>query len=74
MQPYNLDGMMRAFNKITTKVALYLPRTSDIRQLAAWQQEGQLFVMHYCVRGASKAMCAYFGSLASEIADSMVKM
>lgn len=67
MQPYSLDGMMRAFQLITKDIILYLPRTSDIRQLVAWQDSGQLSVIHYCMKGASKALCTYFGTGFSQL-------
>jgi trimethylguanosine synthase len=61
MQPYSLEKMMAAFSKVADNVILYLPRTSDIRQLTQWQPKGKLEVIHYCMKGASKALCAYFG-------------
>ena len=36
-------------------MVLYLPRTSDLNQIAKYAPEGKkLEVSHYCVRGASK--------------------
>jgi len=55
MQPYTLADLLDPFQMVTTDVALYLPRTSDVRQLA--NQSGQdltVTVVHYCMEGASK--------------------
>lgn len=55
MQPYTLTDLLHPFQKLTEDVVLYLPRTSDIRQLAHISREGsKMTVMHYCVEGASK--------------------
>ncbi|KAM0805186.1 putative RNA methylase family protein [Usnea florida] len=63
MQPYNLTDLLLAFQQLTESVVLYLPRTSDIRQLAKKVREGsKITVIHYCMEGASKAVCAYYGS------------
>jgi trimethylguanosine synthase len=41
-------------------LALFLPRTSDIRQIAKLAAAGQkIEVVQYCMEGASKAMVAY---------------
>ena len=55
MQPYNLTGLLHPFQQITEDVVLYLPRTSDIRQIANKSCPGRkTTVMHYCMEGASK--------------------
>lgn len=57
MQPYNLNDLLDLFLSLTDDVILYLPRTSDLRQLAARAQGGEdekMTVMHYCMDGASK--------------------
>ena len=55
MQPYNLTDLLYSFQHLTEDVVLYLPRTSDIRQLAMRSNEGsKTTVMHYCMEGASK--------------------
>ena len=55
MQPYNLRDILLPFQKFTSSVALYLPRTSDLRQLIQAQEaERKLPVVHYCMEGASK--------------------
>jgi len=65
MQPYSLDRLYTAFSRQCTDVVLYLPRTSDLRQLTQHAKEDQkLEVVHYCMQGASKALCVYLGSFA----------
>lgn len=65
MEPYSLDKLYSAFSKQCKEVVLYLPRTSDLRQLAEHAgDEKELEVTHYCMRGASKAMCVFFGNFA----------
>ena len=55
MQPYNLTDLLAFFRQLTKDVALYLPRSSDVRQLANETfGESKLTVMHYCIEGASK--------------------
>lgn len=62
MQPYSLDHLYTAFTKLTNHVVLYLPRTTDLKQLAKYAKEDYpLEVTHYCMNGASKALCVYFG-------------
>lgn len=59
MQPYNLHQLHTAAGNMDH--ALYLPRTSDIRQLAKLVPDGhKIDVVQYCIMGASKAMVAYF--------------
>lgn len=58
MQPYNLGQLHAACPKMD--LALYLPRTSDIRQVAKLAGADQkIEVVQYCMEGASKAMVAY---------------
>ncbi|PTB81490.1 hypothetical protein M440DRAFT_63392 [Trichoderma longibrachiatum ATCC 18648] len=55
MQPYNLQQLHEAYKKMDH--VLFLPRTSDIRQIAKLAPPGKkLDVVQYCVEGASKAM------------------
>ena len=55
MQPYNLTDLLVPFQQLTPNVALYLPRTSDLRQLVKCNdREQSLPVVHYCMEGASK--------------------
>lgn len=62
MQPYNLEAIYTPFAKVTKDIVLYLPRTSDLNQLAKYAPEDRkLEVTHYCLKGASKALCVYLG-------------
>ena len=55
MQPYSLTDLLDLFHQVTRDVAIYLPRTSDVRQLASqMKQDKKITVMHYCMEGASK--------------------
>ena len=55
MQPYTLTDLLAFFRESTKDVALYLPRSSDVRQLANESPgESKMTVMHYCIEGASK--------------------
>jgi trimethylguanosine synthase len=55
MEPYNLDKLYKSFTKISKEVVLYLPRTSDLNQIARYAPEGKkLEVAHYAMMGASK--------------------
>lgn len=63
MEPYSLQHLSTALGKFNTDYVLYLPRTSDLRQVAKPATEGEkLKIVHYCMHGASKAVCAYYGS------------
>lgn len=67
MQPYPLDDLYTAFSKLTNHVVLYLPRTSDLKQLAKHvKDDEQVEVTHYCMHGASKALCVFFGDFEVE--------
>lgn len=58
MEPYNLATMHGAYQRMDH--ALYLPRTSDLRQIAQLvPEETKVEVVQYCVEGASKAMVVY---------------
>jgi len=66
MGPYTLPCLHKSFTAISSDVVLYLPRTSDLRQLARYAKQGEkLKVTHYCMHGASKALCVYFGCFAA---------
>jgi trimethylguanosine synthase len=58
MQPYSLKqihDMCKAMD-----CALFLPRTSNLRQIAKVAPEGKkIEVVQYCMEGASKALVAY---------------
>lgn len=59
MQPYGLEALHTACGPM--EHALYLPRTSDVRQIAKLAPKDQkIEVVQYCMEGASKAMVAFF--------------
>ena len=65
MEPYPIEKLCSAFSGLTRNVVLYLPRTSDLQQLAEHANgDEKLKVTHYCMHGASKALCVYFGDFA----------
>lgn len=56
MEPYSLPKLWELFHESTTDVAMYLPRTSNLNQLAALGTDDTHFdVVHYTEWGASKA-------------------
>jgi hypothetical protein len=55
MEPYNLEILYKSFTKYSNEVVLYLPRNSDLNQIARYGQDGKkLEVAHYAIMGASK--------------------
>lgn len=64
MLPYSLHDIHGACNGMSS--VLYLPRTSDLRQLARCVPDGQkVEVVQYCMEGASKALCAFIPAAGS---------
>lgn len=62
MEPYTVKRLYTELRKFSEYIVLYLPRSSDLRQIADLVDDGQKAqVIHYCARGASKALCAYLG-------------
>lgn len=62
MEPYSLSTLYKEYSAFTEHMVLFLPRTSDLRQLAKVVKEGhKAAVEHYCIEGASKALCVYYG-------------
>ena len=60
--PYSLEYMWSKFSKITDNLVLYLPRTSDLNQIADCVGDGEKAqIVHYCIHENSKALCAYLG-------------
>ncbi|KAK4186143.1 RNA cap guanine-N2 methyltransferase-domain-containing protein [Podospora australis] len=58
MEPYNLEVLHQACKPM--EHALYLPRTSDLRQIAKLVPDGtKIDVRQYCMEGASKALVAF---------------
>ena len=67
MQPYSIQHLYSSFAAISNDVVLYLPRTSDLKQLTKYaKKDEKLRVTHYCMHGASKALCVYYGSFAAD--------
>lgn len=61
MQPYSLNQIYESCKNMD--MALYLPRTSNLRQIASLVPEGKkIDVVQYCMMGASKALVAYIPS------------
>jgi trimethylguanosine synthase len=55
MQPYNLDHIIRDFSKVTKEIVVYLPRNSNLEQIANHRSVNQnIPIIHYCMKGASK--------------------
>lgn len=72
MQPYSLSDILHPFQRLIGDVVLYLPRTSDLRQLATFAVNDQkVTVIHYCMEGASK-VC--FISWCGRTYDSLLTM
>jgi len=62
MEPYSLTQLHTAFTNLSSHVVLFLPRSSDLRQIAKSAPDGtKLQVVHYCMYGASKALCVFYG-------------
>ncbi|KAH8724551.1 RNA cap guanine-N2 methyltransferase-domain-containing protein [Phaeosphaeriaceae sp. PMI808] len=70
MEPYNLEKLYTSFMKYSSELVLYLPRNSDLNQVARYTKDGkQLEVAHYAIKGASKALCVYFGDFKFDIEE-----
>ena len=55
MQPYTLADIFGPVAKLTEDIILYLPRTSDLNELAMYVPEKcEISVIHYCMNGHSK--------------------
>ena len=64
MSPYSVKEIHSACKGMDS--GLYLPRTSDLRQIARLAPEGKkIEVVQYCMEGASKAMVAYIPAATS---------
>ena len=66
MQPYSATTLMQAAETVTDNIVLYLPRTSSQRQIACLRP-GHIELQYLKLRGSMKAMCAYFGDLATSV-------
>jgi hypothetical protein len=67
MQPYTFKDLLDPFQKVTSEVVLYLPRTSDLRQVAKQTKDEKILVMHYCMKGASKVRCLISSSMTASL-------
>jgi trimethylguanosine synthase len=66
MCPYSVKQIHNACKAMDS--ALYLPRTSNLRQIAKLAPEGKkIEAVQYCMHGASKALVAYIPATASAI-------
>lgn len=55
MQPYNLKHIYDSFAAYVPDFVLFLPRSSDLNQLAKYAPKNEkLEVVHYCMHGSSK--------------------
>ncbi|KAJ5387622.1 hypothetical protein N7509_010163 [Penicillium cosmopolitanum] len=62
MEPYSLETLYKEYSAFSEHMALYLPRTSDVKQLAKFARgDSKAAVIHYCMEGHSKALCIYYG-------------
>ncbi|KAL1301722.1 hypothetical protein AAFC00_005928 [Neodothiora populina] len=64
MQPYSLKDLYDAYAAYARDFVLYLPRSSDLNQIAKYApkyKNQRLEVTHYCMSGWSKAICIFFG-------------
>lgn len=62
MLPYSLKQIHAACKGMES--ALYLPRTSDLRQISRLAPEGEkLEVVQYCMEGASKSLVVYIPAI-----------
>ncbi|ESZ97952.1 hypothetical protein SBOR_1675 [Sclerotinia borealis F-4128] len=62
MQPYSAQYIHEACKTMDT--ALYLPRTSDLKQITRLLPEGKkVELVQYCMEGASKALVAYIPAI-----------
>jgi len=67
MAPYGINKLYAEYAAYTRDIVLFLPRTSDLNELARIAKKHnqdptkKVQVTHYCMRGASKALCVFFG-------------
>lgn len=54
-EPYSISDILNPLLNLTDDLVLYLPRTSDVRQIVSHLgDKSKIIVMHYCMEGASK--------------------
>lgn len=54
MEPYAAGYIVRRAREVSMNLALYVPRTSDMNQLAALAEGEEMEVVHYCLARKSK--------------------
>ena len=55
MEPYSLERLVNGFRKVSSEIAMYLPRSSNLNQIAKYVTgNDNISAVHYCVDGASK--------------------
>ncbi|KAL7270102.1 putative diacylglycerol O-acyltransferase tgs1 [Rhizina undulata] len=70
MEPYSGSFIFEQASRVSHNLALYIPRTSDLNQVAKLVPDGQkIQVIHYCTKRKSKALTAYFGELSRSEED-----
>jgi trimethylguanosine synthase len=61
MQPYNLKHIYDRFSAYVPDFVLFLPRSSDLNQLAKYAPDDKkLEVVHYCSNGSSKVSYEFY--------------
>ena len=75
MKPYSIQQLYTELRKYSDHIVLYLPRSSDLRQIAELIEDEEVEsggkkgappkkkvnVVHYCTEGSSRALCVYLG-------------
>lgn len=63
MKPYSLQTLCEEFSMFSPYMVYYLPRSSNLKQLAKYVDAGEQksHIIHYCIEGASKALCVFYG-------------
>lgn len=54
MRPYGVEEIMAKAREISEAIVLYVPRTSDLNQLAALAGGERIEAVHYCLERKSK--------------------
>jgi trimethylguanosine synthase len=55
MRPYDTDYLVKELSTFSKDLVLFLPRNSNLNQLAQYAGDGSsVQIVHYCVHGSSK--------------------
>ncbi|RPB13281.1 S-adenosyl-L-methionine-dependent methyltransferase [Morchella conica CCBAS932] len=66
MEPYAGSYIMEQALNVSRNIALYIPRTSNLNQVAKMVPKGErVQAIHYCIQRRSKALTVYFGNLSN---------